>query len=373
MNIALALPHGAPYSEKRLVGVKRVVYTLAKYIQKYGHSVTLIAPSDSASEELHLPIEKTIPSAKSMDISVFDDQSFYYATIHASLTAQLAHKFDIVHSHMDYAFLPFIQLLNTPVLATIHGTNYRKNERALFKQWFHTFKAVGLSKKTIELTSDFIHYDWQVYNGIETDLFPFYEGEDSRYMYFLGRINPVKGVDKAIEVAKTVKQQLVITGFTEVGGKDFYQHITDISKNNTYVSIETDHIFSDKEKAEYYRKARLFLFPVQYEETFGLVLAEAMAAGTPVVAFARGAVPEIIRDGITGFLVNPSDNDIRGDWIIKKTGIEGLCEAVQKIYTLPPAEYKIMRKNCRKHIEEHFSAQKMVESYIHIYKELINS
>jgi glycosyltransferase involved in cell wall biosynthesis len=100
---------------------------------------------------------------------------------------------------------------------------------------------------------------------------------------------------------------------------------------------------------------------------------EAMACGTPVIAYARGSVPEVIVDGVTGFVVNSSDDDIRGNWIIKKTGIEGLQEAIEKIYSLSDDEYLKIRKNCRKHVEENFTFNKMVDEYEKVYKEVIEA
>ena len=96
-----------------------------------------------------------------------------------------------------------------------------------------------------------------------------------------------------------------------------------------------------------------------------------MACGTPVIAYARGSVPEIIKDGETGFIINSSEQDKRGDWIIKKTGIEGLCEAVEKIYSLSVEQYKQMRKNCRVHVETHFTVERMTDDYEKIYQQII--
>ena len=121
------------------------------------------------------------------------------------------------------------------------------------------------------------------------------------------------------------------------------------------------------------QKAKAFLMTINWEEPFGLVMIEAMACGTPVVAFARGSVPEIVKDGETGFIINPSDDDVRGDWIIKKTGFEGLCEAVNKLYSLSQEEYKQMRLACRKRVEERFTIEKMVEEYEKVYQDVLNS
>jgi glycosyltransferase involved in cell wall biosynthesis len=113
------------------------------------------------------------------------------------------------------------------------------------------------------------------------------------------------------------------------------------------------------------------LAPLTWEEPFGLTLIESMACGTPVIAFARGSVPEIIEDGKTGYIVNSSEDDKRGDFVIKKTGIEGLCEAVERIYDMSEEGYRQMRKNCRAHVENNFTVERMVDQYEALYKEIL--
>lgn len=133
-------------------------------------------------------------------------------------------------------------------------------------------------------------------------------------------------------------------------------------------------LFTDKDRAEistFYQRSKLFLFPLSWEEPFGLVLAESMACGTPVIAYARGSVPEIIKDGKTGFIINSSNDDSRGNYIIKKTGIEGLCEAVKKIYAMPETDFLTMRRECRTSVEERFTAEHMAQEYMELYKRLL--
>jgi glycosyltransferase involved in cell wall biosynthesis len=135
-------------------------------------------------------------------------------------------------------------------------------------------------------------------------------------------------------------------------------------------SIEYAVNLSRKELIPFYQHSKLFLFPLRWEEPFGLVMAESLSCGTPIVAYARGSTKEIVRDGVTGFLVNPSDQDIRGDFVIKKTGIDGLQEAVERIYDLSHEDYRAMRSACRKDAEEHFARERMVKEYLELYKEL---
>ncbi len=140
-------------------------------------------------------------------------------------------------------------------------------------------------------------------------------------------------------------------------------------KRYNHVSIDFD--TNRYNLAKHYQSSKVFLFPVILEEPFGFVMAESMACGTPVVAYAKGAVPELVKDGLTGYIVNSSDDDIRGNWIIKKTGVKGLCEAINKIYSLQKDKYEEMRTNCRKHVEANFDIDRMVKEYIDVYKRLI--
>jgi glycosyltransferase involved in cell wall biosynthesis len=185
-----------------------------------------------------------------------------------------------------------------------------------------------------------------------------------------GRAIPDKGPDIVVEIARELQIETDLSAIIKHEHKAWFEEsvIKKIS-NSPHISLATTRGRYDL--IEQYQKSKLFLFPVQYEEPFGLVLAEAMSCGTPVVAYAKGAIPEVIKDGITGFIINESEKDIRGNWIIKKTGIEGLKEAVKKVYSMPEKEYIAMRKACREHVEKNFTIQKMTQNYIDVYKKVI--
>ena len=123
--------------------------------------------------------------------------------------------------------------------------------------------------------------------------------------------------------------------------------------------------------AHEFQKSKVFLFPIHWEEPFGLVMIEALASGTPVISYARGSAPEVIEDGVTGFIINPSPEESKGDYLIKKTGVDGFCEAIERIYNMPDSEYKKMRFLCRQRVEEYFTVKQMTERYIDIYKTVI--
>lgn len=185
-------------------------------------------------------------------------------------------------------------------------------------------------------------------------------------LVWLGRIQRKnnKGLKEAIQTAAAIKKQLDVFGYIE--DEQYYNELKSLSEGNvTFIQGETD-------KSVIFKKAKVFVFPILWEEAFGLVLLEAMATGTPVVAFARGAIPEIIKDGETGFIINPSNDDIRGNWVIKKTGLDGLCEAVQRIYALPQSAYQEMRRNAREHVEKNFTIEHMVDQYEEVFTQILN-
>ena len=179
-----------------------------------------------------------------------------------------------------------------------------------------------------------------------------------------------KGAHEAILVANKLRRELRITGLVESETKSYVEKaIKPLITSN--IIFEEQDAGTPTDKNLIFGSAKLFLFPTQWEESFGLVMLESMACGTPVVAYARGAVPEIVVDGETGFVVNPSDNDIRGEFAVKKTGIDGLCEAVERVYAMGKKEYEQMRTNCRAHVEKHFTVERMVDQYEELYEKIL--
>ena len=211
-----------------------------------------------------------------------------------------------------------------------------------------------------------------IYHGLDLINLAFEDSKFLDYISFIGRIVPEKGVDQAIQVAKKLSLKLYIaTSRVDTANYNYYQ--TKIKPFIDSGRIKEVGFVKDKQKSKFLGLARCLLFPIKWEEPFGLVMIESMACGTPVVAFAQGSVPEVIKDGETGFIVNLSETDKRGDWIVKKTGVEGFTEAVKRIYTLPEQKYKKMRRACRAHVEKNFTVEKMVEGYEKVYHKILNS
>ncbi len=284
------------------------------------------------------------------------------------------HKLDIVHSYHDFLFTPhyLADLTQIPTVYTIHdplppGGSFEYHEFEKFAH--HNYVSISNSQRQSTLKLNFID---TVYHGIDIDSLSF-NNKDGGYLLFMGRLTREKGLHNAIQVAIKTNHKLEIgTNFPDFfqGDKYFETEIKPFLDNPL---IHEPGMAKGEYKTKLYRNARALLFPIEWEEPFGMVMIEAMACGTPVIAYNRGSVPEVVRDGVTGFIVDddntsanfPTPNShVRGTWVIKKKGIEGLIEAVNRIG-------EIDRAACRKHVEENFTLEKMVEGYERVYKKLV--
>jgi glycosyltransferase involved in cell wall biosynthesis len=191
-----------------------------------------------------------------------------------------------------------------------------------------------------------LNFTGNVYNGIEVNKFPFSE-KVGNYLAFLGRMSPEKGPLQAIEVAKMAGLKLKMAAKVDVVDKDFFEGIIKPLIDNKQIEFIGE--IGHKEKAEFLNNALALLAPIQWEEPFGLYFIEAMACGTPVISFNRGSVPEIIENGKTGFIVNSTKE---------------MASAIKDLD-------KINRIDCRKHVEGHFTVEKMAEGYINVYKKIL--
>lgn len=275
---------------------------------------------------------------------------------------------DLIHIHH-----PIERLYNClvkvppylPVIFTLHDpiTNERISELGKLYSLGNIY-FVSVSKAQQRYTNiPFVSF---IYNGIDSMDFPFSNQHDD-FLLAAGRFVSEKGFEDAVTVSKTIDIPVHIQGQSY---KDLNeQHYFDTLLNYSQGSMVTIANFVDKKQLiDNYQKARALLFPIKWEEPFGLVMIESMACGTPVIAYNRGSVPEIIRDGLTGFIIDPDDEKRpgKGTWNIKKQAVEGLVEAVKRID-------EIDRQDCRRYVEENFSIEKMVERYEQVYHKVIEN
>jgi|GEM_PF-153323 len=286
------------------------------------------------------------------------------------LEAIQSERFDVVHFHATPVFmgLPFGKRTGLPNVFTLHGGStpleLRVTER--FNEPNNYFISISDHQRKEFPRLPFFR---TIYHGLPLENFAF-EPKGGDGMVFCGRLIRAKGVLEAVQVAKRLGRRLLVSGDIRGSQKNYFDEEVMPEIKTSAGLVKFVGLIERLKISQFYRRGKLFLFPLQWEEPFGLILIESMASGTPVVAFARGAVPEVIKDGQTGFLVNPSKADIRGNWQIKKTGLEGIMEAVERIYHLPEEEYLQMRRACREHVEKNFSIEKMVERYEEVFKEV---
>jgi len=293
-------------------------------------------------------------------------------------------KYDIIHNNStsslfhSLVYLQTFKTTQTPIITTLH-TNL--SSPSVIIPYSLNLIESKLNYFFTPIAYHQIHYAKQhslnipltppIFNGIKITEYPYNENVlPNNYGLWVGRISKKhnKGLKEALITTNTLGVPLTVVA--TIDDKKFYdEEIQPLIHKNVHLYLT---LVSSEKKAQLYKDAGYFIYPIMWEEPFGLIFLEAMASGTPVIAFAKGAVPEIIKDGETGFIVNSSNDDIRGDFIIKKTGIEGLIEAVQRIQTMPKEQYRLMRKTCRKHIEKDFTIQHMVDKYERMYIDIIN-
>ncbi|MDO8620871.1 MAG: glycosyltransferase family 4 protein [Candidatus Levybacteria bacterium] len=374
MRIAIAGVVTKKIEEDALGGTEAFTYLLVKGLVQRGHEVTLYCATGSKTPAQHHIEICNGEDALGEESNLHFVYPYTLLEVRAIIEDIREKKFDILHINFLKTFIMsyFASQVNIPILYTMHRDFmsrpkiYEVYERIGFSP---NENFVYVSKKAQEL-SLFKNNAGFIYNGIDVFKFPISQNSNQEKFLWLSRVDELKGCSEAVKACSMAKVPLILSGIID---RAKYQSFFD-KEVKPYLTSEI--VFEEhagfERKLELYQDAKAFLFPIQWEEPFGLVLIEAMACGTPVIAFARGAIPEVVVDGVTGFVVNSSEEDKRGDFIIKKTGIEGLVEAIQRLNSLSEEEYVRMRQACRKHVEDNFSVEKMVDGYERVYREILN-
>lgn len=335
-------------------GIQRIVDYLDKEYVKKGHESYVVTPKGSVLEG------KVLPTLEKPLIEMMAENKRFTST-YELVNANLVHfaktlehieniKPDIIHDHVGRIF-PFSKSIKKPLITTLHGP------KDFF--WEPNFYKNILSKVNFCAISDFqqkayspINVQNRVYNGIPTGEFPFLEKKED-YMFMLSLMWEEKGVHHAIELSKKSGIPLILGGKIRddpnaMGGRGYFE--TKIKPQIDGKQIKFVGELNDLQKKEYFKNAKVYLHPCSVEESFGMVLIEAMACGTPVIAFNKGAIPEVIKHGETGFVAN---------------SVEDSLKYLNKINTISP-------HNCRKRVEELFDSKIMAENYLSIYKKIIS-
>lgn len=326
---------------EKYAGAEQVVFDLTNELVRRGHDVTLFASGDSITNAKLISVfEKPVSKLPFYNSS----ERFVYLSLNAAQAFEKSKDFDIIHNHTEESGLIFSRFTKTPVINTHHGM-FLQTAKVVYQQYLKDayFVAISNAQKSWFPELNFIE---TVYHGIDIKKFPF-NPKPKDYFLFLSKIWPAKGPHIAIAVAKKTKKKLIIAGYVSKTWESYFKneikpHID--GKNIIYLGE-----INFQQKIGLYKNARALLFPINWQEAFGLVMIEAMACGTPVIAFNCASVPEIVLHNKTGFIVN---------------NIKEMEEAVGKID-------QINRRDCRKHTEENFIVQKMTSGYEKIYQRVI--
>jgi len=340
MKIAQVAPLYESVPPKLYGGTERVVSYLTEELVRQGHQVTLFASGDSVTQA-----RLVAACARSLRL---DHECVDQLAHHIVLLEQVfrqASAFDLMHFHIDYLHFPLSVRQHIPTVTTLHGRLDLPDLVPLY-MIFSSMPVVSISNAQ-RAPLPWVNWLGTVYHGLPEDLYTFRETPGT-YLAFLGRIAPEKGVEQAIAIAQRVGMPLKIAAKVDRADREYFQEVVRPLLQHTSLVEYLGEIGGDNKDA-FLGEAYALLFPIDWPEPFGLVMIEAMACGTPVVTYPRGAVPEVLENGVTG-------------WIV-----EGIEEAVQAVGRVPA----ISRARCRRIFEERFSASRMAQDYLRIYKELL--
>jgi len=334
MRIAMLSPIAWRTPPRHYGPWESIVSLLTEGLAARGHEVTLFATGDSLTAGT---LHSVCPRGYEENLSLIPK---VWECLHIAEVFEHAGKFDIIHNNFDFLPLSYSGLVDTPMLTTIHGFSspgilpvYKKYNKNTY------YVSISDADRSPELS-----YIETIHHGIDIQQFDFTPNPED-YLLFLGRIHPDKGTKEAIEIARACNKKLLIAGIIQ-DEEYFQQYVAPQLENGR---VEYRGSVGPAERNTLLGKAFAMLHPIHFNEPFGLSVIEAMACGTPVIAFNRGSMPELIVNGKNGFLVNSPDAAI---------------QAVSDIH-------KIDRNYCRHHVEKYFTADRMVEEYAEVYNRIL--
>lgn len=338
MRIAQVAPLYESVPPKYYGGTERVVSYLTEELVRQGHEVTLFASGDSISQAR---LVAPCAHALRLDGSCWDPIIPHMVLLEHVLRHATA--FDMIHFHIDYLHFPFVIRCDAPTLTTLHGRLDLPDLPLLYE----TFSTVPVASISHAQRTPLPWLNWQgtIYHGLPTDLYTFH-GEPGTYLAFLGRIAPEKRVDRAIEIAKRVGMPLKIAAKVDAADRAYFEDCIQPLLHEPLVDFIGE--IGEPDKANFLGYAAALLFPIDWPEPFGLTMIEALACGTPVIAYRCGSVPEVLENGVTGYIVEE---------------IEEAVEAVTKLSSLS-------RQRCRQVFEERFLVTRMAQDYLRLYERL---
>ena len=335
MRIAQIAPLAESVPPKLYGGTERVVAWLVDELVNLGHEVTLFASGDSVTRAQLNPVW---PQALRLGRPRTDPMAAQAALLEA--VARYAAEFDVIHAHVDWLHLPLLTRLGVPFVTTSHG----RMDLPGFPDVIHRFPEAPFVSISNNQRAPIGEANWigTVYHGLPANMFRA-AFEPGTYLAFLGRLTAEKGPEAAIRIARAAGIPLHIAAKVPRGERGYFKQRLEPQIDGKHIKLIGE--VNDAAKETFLGGAAALLFPIDWPEPFGLVMIEAMACGTPVIAFRSGSVPEVIDEGVTGFIVDSED------------------EAVQAIGRLG----NIDRRQVRVHFEHRFTAKRMAEEYLRHY------
>jgi glycosyltransferase involved in cell wall biosynthesis len=341
MRIAQVAPLIESVPPKHYGGTERIVSYLTEELVRAGHDVTLFASGDSVTKaRLVASCERSLRKNERCKDPVAREVLLVDHVI------EYVNEFDLIHFHTGYLHFPICRYLPVPHVTTLHGRLDLPDLISVFDR-FRNEPLISISNAQ-RRPMPWANWHSTIYHGLPKDLFTFQPNQGD-YLAFLGRISPEKRVDRAIEIAKRVSMPLKIAAKVDRADRRYFKREIELLLTQPHVEWVGE--ISDHQKNKFLGNAYALLFPIDWPEPFGLVMIEAMACGTPIIAYDRGSVAEVMENGVTGFIVNE---------------IEQAVEAVGRVRNLS-------RADCRGVFEKRFTASRMASDYVDAFERLADS
>jgi len=343
LKIAQITPLYEAVPPKLYGGTERVVAWLSDALVDAGHDVTLFASADAETRATLVPVRD---QAIRLDPALLkSDLAAHMAMLHE--VRRRMDEFDVLHFHVDMVHFPFFEDCADRTLTTLHGRLDLKDLPGVYRRWNQfALASISLDQRKPLRTANWVGC---VHHGLPRDLCRFNAQPTGEYLAFLGRISPEKRVDRAIAIARRAGMPLKIAAKVDPGDKAYYER--EIEPLLQGGDVEFIGEINDRQKPEFLGNARALLFPIDWPEPFGIVMIEAMACGTPVVAWNRGSVPEVLDDGVTGRIVDNEDDAVK---------------AVHEVLAYDRAAVRAV-------FERRFTDEAMASRYLALYAQLVRA
>ncbi|HTH77907.1 MAG TPA: glycosyltransferase family 4 protein [Ramlibacter sp.] len=341
MKIAQVAPLIESVPPKAYGGTERVVHYLTEALVQMGHEVTLFASGDSHTSAHLVPIVD-----RALRLHPAKPDPTIWHTIMVDRVRELSDSFDVVHFHIETLHLPLMSRCRTPSLTTLHGRLDLPDLKPLHRR-FKDHPLVSISdNQRLPLSAS----TWlgTVHHGLPVDLYSFHP-QPQDYFAFVGRVSPEKGLDRAIEIALACDTPLRIAAKVDPADCEYFEQVIEPMLDHPLVTFVGE--IGEDAKDDFIGNAKAFLMPVNWPEPFGLVLIESLACGTPVIAYGHGSIPELLEDGLTGFVVHDQKQAIA---------------AARRID-------EIDRAACRAVFEHRFTSEVMARNYVTLYRQMVGA